>query len=244
MLPRLSLSTKQLLHSHFNTIVRIIQKMEPNHPGLFSKAHFPSQLIANNNANSDLYNTSYFVKERFVGEGLCGEAIYACKYIIENHGIGNELQIKVWRNTYGSGRRANDHCFLTISPKETDDPTQTLIIDPTAKQFWKKDSSLNSADSADMYTIYLQCLLPPFFVGTEEDLKTTICNLRNVYDTPPHHLKSDETPCFETRYWNPTEDITHKFDLSKCLSDYNYFKEKPYEYQVMVKKLARVVYGV
>jgi len=69
MLSRLSLSTKQLLHSQFNTkfntIVRIVQKMEPNHPGLFSKAHLPSQLIANNtnNSKSELYNTPYFEKE-------------------------------------------------------------------------------------------------------------------------------------------------------------------------------------
>jgi len=236
-------STKSILNSHFNTIVRIIQIMEPHHPGLFPKANLPSHLITSTPYNKqqyyvkkEFYDVSHFEKERFVGEGICGEAIFACKFILETYGNYNEDQIHVWLNKYGSGRRSNDHCFLTISA--ADDPDQKIIIDPTAKQFWQKEFI---DDSADMYTIYLQCILSPFFVGTENDLKTTLLQLYNIYNA--HHLNSIEMPpLFTDKYWNMTEDITHKFDLSKCLSNYEYLKEKPTEYQSMVRKIAPIVY--
>jgi hypothetical protein len=185
---------RSVLHSKFDCIVTAVKALEPHHKGMFLPES--CSLLASQ-------------RERFVGTNLCGEAAFVCKYVLHTHaGYDN---ITVWRTAHGLGRRRNDHCFLVLQTEA--DSGERIIVDPTAKQFWQGDFAKRSDVTEDPYSNYLQCVLPPFFVGTERDLKRTVGHLERIYAAQNPGLLPCQLPAWGSlRHWRDAEDVSHRFE--------------------------------
>lgn len=139
MVSRLSKITK-LVNSNYDTILKGIKILEPNHTKIFNS----------------------LVKERdgetlnaYTGNLVCGEACFIGKYLLENEGF----KVAVWKNSYGLGKNFHDHCFLLVDKQ--------YVVDLTAKQFWQDERTDNNNCP---YHQYIQYQLPPFFITSREEL--------------------------------------------------------------------------
>ncbi len=195
---------KQILNYNYGAIVESIKLMETQHPLLYQPAM------------KKVYGET---KYAFQGGLLCGEACYITKYLLEHQGF----QVQVWKNKQGYGDYYSDHCFLWLEQ-------EGLIVDPTYKQFLDDD---REKSPTSQYHQLIYKTLPPFFIGTKDELDSTI----NVLNCLNEQLYG--TSCLKdiSRNWRFSYNISDKFDLLKCVTNRDYLMTKPDYYHQVVKLL-------
>ncbi len=150
---------------------------------------------------------------------LCGEACFLTRFLLDIEGFTSE----VWKNHQGYGDYYTDHCFIWL-------PEMELMVDPTYKQFF---SDPRLSDETCPYHHYIYKTLPPIFVGTRREMDDLIQKATTLNEK--HYQTSNLQDIW--KYWRFNQNITGKFNLSNCLQDPNYFREKPGYYLKAVKSL-------
>ena len=176
----------------------------------------------NYNSNYGLYDDIQFKKyghtyKYWVGENVCGESCFITKYILEKH----DYNIKVYRNTINNYKYKNDHCFLIVNNE--------MIVDITPKQFFLDERShlINCKYKKYLFN------LSPYLICNYNNLDKYINNIINTNkDIFGYTLFNYEDIINK---WNCKKDITHKFDLHKCISDKDYLNIKPDYYKDIVE---------
>ena len=114
--------------------------------------------IGNNFSNDNTFHNYYRLKKlpkgpiTYNGEYNCGITCFILGNILKKY-----IPIEMYKFETGYGKYIEDHVFL----KSGD-----IIIDPTYRQFFTD----NRRNSFSFYNNYLYEDLPPFFVGTRDDL--------------------------------------------------------------------------
>jgi hypothetical protein len=166
----------------------------------------------------------------FVGQTMCGEAVFIVKHLLETHGDCDE--VRVWRTVNGSGRNQTDHCFIQIGQQNNDDDDDVIFVDPTAKQFWQETRCTTTACP---FHKAVQHELSPFFVGTGADLRDTILHLRHQNQLCYGQPLADGLAQGD-RWWQRLRtDVTSRFDLHTCATNAEYLETKSLGYQQMVQ---------
>lgn len=158
----------------------------------------------------------YEDKFAYIGGMLCGEACFISKYLLEKEGY----KVEVWRNSQGYGDYLQDHCFLWVD--------NSIIVDPTIKQFWQDDRVV-SYDC--QYNTNIQYNFPPFYIGSHEDLLVQLDQISNINKDVFGSTDMDKN----WKWWRFYQNISHKFDLKRCIEDPEYLKTKPSYYQNVVE---------
>jgi hypothetical protein len=152
--------------------------------------------IINKETNDLAFHNLYRLKhkekgpETYTGKFQCGVSCFILGNILKKY-----IPIKMYLYEFGYGKYKEDHVFL----KSND-----LIIDPTYKQFFVD----NRKEGISAYNNYLYEKLPPFFVGTYEDLQNILTILKNknsdefMYNILENHYILDN--------WKETKDITNR----------------------------------
>ena len=146
--------------------------------------------LVDNLKNDKNFHNSLRLKYIPKGQGTyCGELCCGVTTFVLGNLLKGKMPIKMFINKNGY---RNDHVFLK---------TGDIIIDPTYRQFFNDDR--NSAISK--YNTYLYNNLPPFFVGTKNDLNLLIEDLkfRNSLEFP-NNIIDDKVG----KNWNEDKEIT------------------------------------
>lgn len=160
--------------------------------------------IQNLESDSSFHNYSRLKKikkgkKTYCGQMKCGITTFALGNILKNN-----MDIDMYMYRFGYGKYLEDHVFLKY---------KEYIIDPTYRQFFTDDRSgfnFNNKDSSkysgiSIYNNYLYDL-PPFFVGTMDDLY-------NLY------IKLDKLNSEEFEYNSLSKDILDNWQEDYCITE-------------------------
>lgn len=140
------------------------------------------------------------IKASFLGCNLCGESAFVIKRLLEN----NKINSIVKENNKGIADY-RDHVYLQIN---------SIIVDFTWKQFLQDDRSENIECK---YLQYIQYELPPYFIGTHDELYIQLDNIltknRNEFGNINIDLHNVKT------WWNTGKDVTYRFNYDKCIKN-------------------------
>jgi len=98
-------------------------------------------------------------KETYCGRLKCGITTFVLGHLLKE-----SMTIGMYKSKFGYGKYVEDHVFLKCGD---------LIIDPTYRQFFTDNRSVSSTSTnsgRSEYNDYLYSL-PPFFVGTRDQLQ-------------------------------------------------------------------------
>ena len=148
----------------------------------------------NNMSNDEILHNSYRLNymeknyNTYNGNTSCGAACFILGRIL----IDQKIPVKMYKYKFGYGNYYQDHVHLRHN---------NIIIDPTYKQFF----NINAGKGISEYDNYLYNYLPPFFVGTSNDLVKLYKNLdRRSMKEFGNNLDSDMLD-----FWKCQKDITN-----------------------------------
>ena len=137
-------------------------------------------------------------KVAFLGKNMCGPYSFVAKYILEKHGFS----VKVWQNQQGYGDYATDHTFLVVD--------DMYFVDTTYRQVLE----CNSEDTHCPYFKRLHYGLPPFFVGTYDELSTLCVHLEHLHRS--HYgrkVGSEFNMEHNKKRWTRQNDVSQAFTM-------------------------------
>tara|TARA_Y100000589_G_C26904791_1_gene527796 strand:- start:10 stop:576 length:567 start_codon:yes stop_codon:yes gene_type:complete len=166
----------------------------------FKKVIYCSKLA--NGFKNDLPFHNYYRLKKNIKKGkstYCG--LLQCgitSFILGNILKKNGYPVNMVMYELGYGRYREDHVFLKVD---------NLIIDPTYRQFFTDDTF----NGISKYNNYLYNELPPFFVGTEDELFELFIKLRDLNKNTFEYCSIKEDILDN---WNIKKDITSKLDYN------------------------------
>ena len=136
-----------------------------------------------------MQNRNILDQSTFEGYDRCGPMTYTTAHLLYKNGYYN---LKLMLSQSGYGKYKEDHVHLLVDDKHIVDPTYRQIFG----EFVEKDPTLLSD--------YLYRIMPPMFVGTNEELITMINNLRK--------LTNNKDQVWSDIYdeWLNLEDVSHR----------------------------------
>ena len=166
--------------------------------------------LNNGNLKDDSFHNYFrlktFPKSKFTycGEFKCGVTCFILGNLLKQDGF----DVKMYLYEEGYGKYKEDHVFLKYN---------NLIIDPTYRQFFTN----NINNGISNYNNYIYNILPPFFIGTQNELKSIYFYLIKNFPYETNFIFSNKHELF--KYWIEKKDITFK------LHDYfNIIENKEY----------------
>jgi hypothetical protein len=185
---------KLLVNSKFNKVIKI-------------------SCLINNYKNDNLFHNYYRLKhgfkkgkETYNGSFHCGVTSYVLGNLLKKEGI----KVKMYLQESGYGKYKEDHVFLKYN---------NIVIDTTYKQFFTN----NISNGTTNYHYYLYEILPPFFVGTIDELKQLYFILETKSLNQLKYQTFDESILEK---WKGKIDITTKLNLTNKI----YNKERVLKY--------------
>tara|TARA_B100001248_G_C27378866_1_gene455841 strand:+ start:404 stop:985 length:582 start_codon:yes stop_codon:yes gene_type:complete len=167
-----------LVNSKFNKVIKI-------------------SCLINSYENDNLFHNYYRLKKGFPKGNRTYNGSYHCgvtSFVLGNLLKNEDINIKMYKQESGYGKYKEDHVFLKY-----DD----LIIDTTYKQFFTN----NLDDCTSDYHNYLYGFLPPFFVGTKDDLNKLYDELKLK---SLNYLKYQTFDDIILEKWDHQNDITNQ----------------------------------
>ena len=175
----------------------------------FNKVLLCSQ-IAENFKNDNIFHNSFRMKyimkgkSTYYGKNNCGITTFILGNILKKY-----IPIELHLYKYGYGKYIEDHVFI-----KSDD----LIIDPTYRQFFNDNRNYGMSN----YNNYLYNHLPPFFVGTQNDLYKLFLVLKNKNKEEfNHNIITDDI----LDNWNTNSIITKNLDKYHLINNENKVKK-------------------
>ena len=122
----------------------------------------------------------------------------------------DDIDVKMYLYQEGYGRFKEDHVFLKYN---------NIIIDPTYRQFFTD----NSNNGISKYNNYLYNTLPPYFIGTLQDLNDMYNILKKSINEFGYSSINEDISKSVLNNWIEQKDITYKLD-----DNFNIIKNKQY----------------
>jgi len=119
----------------------------------------------------------------------------------------------------GYGRHKEDHVFLKAKVHEKD-----IIIDPTYRQFLIHPVCDGTSD----YSKYMFEKLPPFFVGSKQDLEREVDTLISL--DKENYAKKDDIMF----WWEENTSSPFKLDIIDCLEDSDLYEKKSDSLKIVI----------
>jgi len=155
--------------------------------------------LINNYKNDNLFHNYHRLKygfkkgeETYNGSYHCGVTSFVLGNLLKQKG----LDVKMYLYQFGYGKYKEDHVFLKHN---------NLIIDTTYKQFFTNNQNNCISD----YHNYLYGYLPPFFVGSIDELKDLFLDLQQKSINDLDYQTFDNTIL---QKWEEKKDITNKLE--------------------------------
>lgn len=184
---KISISSDEI-NKHFRTIIDLLK------------------LNYDPNIEKVIYSSKVKHINAYAGYFRCGPVSYTLSYFVKK--IYPHLVLFPGYASFGYGEYVEDHiCILTYNA------SKLVIIDPTYKQFL--DSTY--CDGTSYYSSYLYKVLPPFFVGTKDELEKIIDDLikLEIKIFNKHSINKDDV----MNWWMFRNNSSHKFDLYERVYD-------------------------
>lgn len=185
---------KLIVNSNFNNVIKLSCLIN-NYKNDFN-FHNYHRLQSGISKGIKTYNGSY----------NCGVTSYVLGNLLKKEGI----KVKMYLQYTGYGKYKEDHVFLKYN---------NIIIDTTYKQFFTN----NISNGTTNYHHYLYEILPPFFVGTIDELKQLYLILETKSLNQFEYQPFDETILEK---WQEKKDITTKLNQTNKI----YNKERVLKY--------------